>query len=255
MLIQFQNYLTLENIYFWSNFGVIPFWLLLIIVPNSKITGILVNSILIPLILSSLYVYLGYQMIVAEENLINIFNLYLSIDNLYSLLSSEKFLAFFWLHFLALNIFLGSWVSKDSRSLHNARLEGIEKKVSFKKLIINSRAVIPCSGYYEWKKSENKKIPHYFTKVNDQDIFLAGIHDSGQFCIITREATEKNTEIHHRQPVIIPKSQINNYFNLNNNAVEFLNKIKPPELRFYEISTDVNNPGKNDPTIIYPITK
>ena len=55
MLIQLQNYLTLENIYFWSNFGVIPFWLLLIIVPNSKITGILVNSILVPLILSSLY--------------------------------------------------------------------------------------------------------------------------------------------------------------------------------------------------------
>ena len=121
MLTQFQNYLTLENIYFWSNFGVIPFWLLLIIVPNSKITGILVNSILIPLILSSLYVYLGYQMIVAEENLINIFNLYLSIDNLYSLLSSEKFLVFFWLHFLALNIFLGSWVSKDSLKFNVSR--------------------------------------------------------------------------------------------------------------------------------------
>ena len=30
----------------------------------------------------------------------------------------------------------------DFRRLHNARLEGIETKVSFKKLIINSRAVI-----------------------------------------------------------------------------------------------------------------
>ena len=121
MLIQFQNYLTLENIYFWSNFGVIPFWLLLITIPNSKITGILVNSILIPLILSSLYVYLGYQMIVADENLINIFNLYLGIDYLYSLLSSESFLVFFWLHFLALNIFLGSWVSKDSLKFNVTR--------------------------------------------------------------------------------------------------------------------------------------
>tara|TARA_Y100000816_G_C26060730_1_gene556991 strand:- start:316 stop:942 length:627 start_codon:yes stop_codon:yes gene_type:complete len=146
-----------------------------------------------------------------------------------------------------------SWAKKDFRSLHNARLEGIETKVSFKKLIVNSRAIIPCSGYYEWKKSENKKIPHYFTKIDDQDIFLAGIHDNGQFSIITREATKENSEIHHRQPVIIEKTQINNYFNLNNNAVEFLNSVKPPELKFYEISTEVNNPAKNDPSIINPV--
>ena len=58
----------------------------------------------------------------------------------------------------------------------------------------------------------------------------------------------------HRQPVIIQKSQINNYFNLNNNAVEFLNNINPPKLKF-EISTDVNNPAKNDPSIINPVNK
>ena len=64
-------------------------------------------------------------------------------------------------------------------------------------------------------------------------------HENGQFTIITREATEQNLKIHHRQPVIISKSQINNYFNLNNNAVEFLNSIKPMELKFHEVSTKV----------------
>ena len=146
-----------------------------------------------------------------------------------------------------------SWAKEDFRSLHNARLEGIDTKISFKKLIVNSRAVIPSSGYFEWKKVENKKIPYYFSKKDDKDIFFAGIHDNGQFCIITREATDKNKEIHHRQPVIINKSQINNYFNLNNNAVQFLNNIQTPELKFYEISTEVNNPAKNDPTILNPV--
>ena len=146
-----------------------------------------------------------------------------------------------------------SWAKEDFRSLHNARLEGIDTKVSFKKLIINSRAIIPCSGYYEWKKTDSKKTPYYFTKVDNEDIFLAGIHDNGKFCIITRDSTEKNKQIHDRQPVIISKSQINNYFNLNNNAVEFLNSIKPPELKFHEISTQVNNPAKNDPSIINPV--
>ena len=146
-----------------------------------------------------------------------------------------------------------SWAKDDFKSLHNARLEGIETKISFKKLILNSRAIIPCSCYYEWKKTENKKIPYYFTRTDDQDIFLAGIHENGQFTVITREANEQNREIHNRQPVIIKKSQINNYFNLNNNAVEFLNNVKPPELKFHEISTEVNNPAKNDASIINPV--
>ena len=148
---------------------------------------------------------------------------------------------------------LPSWAKPDFRRLHNARLEGIETKVSFKKLIVNSRATIPITGFFEWLKQGEKKIPHYFTRTDDQDMFLAGIHDNGQFTIITREATEENSKIHHRQPVIISKSQINNYFNLNNNAVEFLNSVKAPNLKFHKVSTDVNNPSKNDATLINPV--
>lgn len=148
---------------------------------------------------------------------------------------------------------LPSWAKPDFRRLHNARLEGIESKISFKKLIVNSRAIIPITVFFEWAKNVEKKIPYYFSRTDDQDIFLAGIHENGQFTIITREATEQNLKIHHRQPVIISKSQINNYFNLNNNAVEFLNSIKPPELKFHEVSTKVNNPNSNDVTLINPI--
>ena len=157
--------------------------------------------------------------------------------------------------YLEMTIFgiLPSWAKPDFRRLHNARLEGIETKVSFKKLIVNSRAVIPISGFYEWKKENDKKLPHYFTRSDDQDIYACGIHENGQFTIITRPATSENAIVHHRQPVIISKTQINNYFNLNNNAVEFLNSVKAPNLTFHQISTDVNNPSKNDATLINPI--
>ena len=157
--------------------------------------------------------------------------------------------------YLEMTIFglLPPFAKPDFRRLHNARLEGIETKVSFKKLIVNSRAVIPITGFYEWAKEDDKKVPYYFNRTDDQDIFLAGIHDNGQFTIITREATEENSKVHHRQPVIISKSQINNYFNLNNNAVEFLNSVKAPELKFHKVSTDVNNPSKNDATLVNPV--
>ena len=96
---------------------------------------------------------------------------------------------------------LPSWAKPDFRRLHNARLEGIESKISFKKLIVNSRAIIPITGFFEWAKNVEKKIPYYFSRTDDQDIFLAGIHENGQFTIITREATEQNLQIHHRQQI------------------------------------------------------
>ena len=113
MLIQFQNYLTFENIYLWANFGVLQFWLMLIFIPNSKFTQFFVNSIILPLILSAAYVYAIYQAILFEEPIYDFFKLYLNLDSLYTIFATESFLLVFWLHFLALNLFLGSWVSRD----------------------------------------------------------------------------------------------------------------------------------------------
>ena len=113
MLIQFLDYLTFENIYLWVNFGILPFWVMLIIIPNSKVTQILINSVILPLILSLAYVYVIYQAILLDEPLFDIFKLYLSLDNLYTVFATESFLLVFWLHFLTLNLFLGSWVSRD----------------------------------------------------------------------------------------------------------------------------------------------
>ena len=113
MLMQFQNYLTFENIYLWTNFGILPLWLMLIIIPNSKFTQFFVNSIIVPLILSATYTYIIYQAILMDEPIFDFFKLYLSLDNLYTLFATESFLLVFWLHFLALNLFLGSWISRD----------------------------------------------------------------------------------------------------------------------------------------------
>ena len=114
MLIQFQDYLSFENIYLWVNLGILPFWLMLIIIPNSKFTQIFVNSIVLPVILSTAYVYLAYQTILLDESLLGVFKLYLSLDNLYTVFATETFLLIFWIHFLALNLFLGCWVSRDA---------------------------------------------------------------------------------------------------------------------------------------------
>ena len=109
----FQNYLTFENIYLWTNFGILPFWLMLIIIPNSKFTQFFINSIILPLILSSTYIFIIYQTVMIDESMFDIFKLYLGLENLYTLFATESFLLIFWIHFLTLNLFVGSWISRD----------------------------------------------------------------------------------------------------------------------------------------------
>ena len=114
MLSQFQEFLTFENIYMFSNYGVLPFRILLITIPESKFTKFFINSIVLPLILSTAYIYVLYQSILLDEKFLDIFKLYFGMDSLYTIFATESFLLIFWIHFLALSLFLGSWVSRDA---------------------------------------------------------------------------------------------------------------------------------------------
>ena len=114
MLINLQNYFGPEIIYLWLSFGVLPFWLTLIFLPNSKVSLFFISSIFLPIIFSLIYSYMIYQLIINGENIFESFDLYLGIENLHSLFSNDIFLLIFWIHFLGINLFLGSWVSRDA---------------------------------------------------------------------------------------------------------------------------------------------
>ena len=130
MISHFEIYLTSENIYLWINFGILPFWLMLIFIPNHRVTEIFVNSIIIPLILASTYIYIIYKAILLDISIFEILKLYLSLEELYTIFATESFLLIFWLHFVALNIFIGAWLTKD------AIRYGISRGVTFLPLVL-----------------------------------------------------------------------------------------------------------------------
>ena len=148
-----------------------------------------------------------------------------------------------------------SWAKdkKNFKPLINARLETLMEKVSFKKLIQTSRCLIVADGYYEWKRLNREKTPYYFTRLDSNLIFFAAIHQNNQFCIITREASDKIKEIHHREPLILNEDQISNYLNVKKEGTNILKSIKAPELKFHEVSKDVNNPINDDTSLINAI--
>ncbi len=114
MINDLLDILSYENIYLMANWGVIPFWLLLIILPNHGVTNFFVQSIIAPLLLASAYVFVAYN-IFLERNILDSFELYRGLDGLYSMFSSEAFLLVFWIHFLSISLFLGAWISRDSQ--------------------------------------------------------------------------------------------------------------------------------------------
>ena len=114
MINNLLDLLSLNNIYLIANWGVIPFWTLLIVLPNHGITNFFVHSIIIPLLLGGAYSYVAYD-IFLEGNIFGSFELYGGLDSLYAMFSNEAFLLIFWIHFLTISLFLGAWITRDSQ--------------------------------------------------------------------------------------------------------------------------------------------
>ncbi len=144
-----------------------------------------------------------------------------------------------------------SWSKKkEFKPLINARLETIDEKISFKKLIKLTRCIAVADGFYEWKREDKNKVPYYFLREDKKIMFLAAIYDNNEFCLITEQASNNVNLVHHRQPVIINESDINRYLNLELNGSSFLKECKKPKLEFYQISKDVNKPTNNSISLI-----
>ena len=121
MIEQIAIFFNIEMIYLWLNIGVIPFWFVLMFFPESKISGLLVTSIVPVIILGTVYVYLFYYFYNSGFDFFENFNLYLSLYNLLDLFQNEAFLVLFWVHFLSINLFCGAWIVKDSQKIYMSK--------------------------------------------------------------------------------------------------------------------------------------
>ena len=115
MIEQIYNYFTIDMLYYWVNLGVLPFWLILIFFPQSHISKIFVTSIFPIFVLSGTYVFILYKSYLNSYDFDANFNLYLGLDDVSDLFSNKSFLITFWVHFIAINLFTGGWIVKDSQ--------------------------------------------------------------------------------------------------------------------------------------------
>ena len=102
-------------VYLWLNLGVIPFWIVLVVFPQSRISRVFITSVFPIFILSLIYSYLLYISYLNSYDFLQNFKLYLGLNEISNLFENQFFLILFWVHFLAMNLFCGGWIVNDSQ--------------------------------------------------------------------------------------------------------------------------------------------
>ncbi|QQK76842.1 SOS response-associated peptidase [Salicibibacter cibarius] len=150
--------------------------------------------------------------------------------------------------------------AKDTKigyKMINARAETITEKSSFKHAFIRRRCLIPANGFYEWKTVNGQKQP-YLIQLKGEGLFgFAGLWEKWtdgeetifSCAIITTEANEMMSDIHHRMPVIVKKEEEASWLDPNiqdpNTLKQFLLPIDSDEMKAYAVSADVNSAKNN----------
>ena len=115
MIEQIYTYFSIETLYMWINIGVLPFWFILVFFPQSHLNKFFVTSIFPFFLLSGVYIFILYKSFLIGYDFDNNFSLYLGLNELSRLFEDHLYLMIFWTHFIAINLFVGGWIVKDSQ--------------------------------------------------------------------------------------------------------------------------------------------
>jgi putative SOS response-associated peptidase YedK len=116
----------------------------------------------------------------------------------------------------------------------NARVETLAEKASFLKSLYNRRCIIPANAFFEWQGEGIDKTKFKITKNGESVFSMAGIYnlfiDKERnpylgFVIITKEATETISKLHHRMPLILNQEYENFWLDNSINSKKDLEEL------------------------------
>jgi putative SOS response-associated peptidase YedK len=155
-----------------------------------------------------------------------------------------------------------AWSEKPS-GIINARAETIEKKAHFGESFRRRRCLIPADGFYEWEKLGKARQPHLYQLKSGEPFMFAGIWDRwkrqgntiNSCAIITTDANDLLSKIHHRMPVILHPEQYDEWLQ-NNARLEDLQAMLVPfpssEMQEHTVAQKVNNANAEEPSLVEP---
>ncbi len=162
-----------------------------------------------------------------------------------------------------------SWAKDPAigTKLANARGETLAEKPSFRSAWKARRALLPADGYYEWQviAGSKTKQPWLITMDDDEPFALGGLWESWRApdgttrvttTVITTNANEATARIHHRMPVIVPRSVWGAWLGDDSVPAPPTGLIRPYDasrMRTVPVRTWVNVPSHDDPRCAEPL--
>ena len=149
-------------------------------------------------------------------------------------------------------------------SMFNAKSETLEKSRAYKEPFRRRRCIVPASGYYEWKKEGQLKLPYYMEPEDEAGFAFAGLWDRWtgedevvESCtIVTAAAPDSMKSVHHRIPVHLTEDEARQWVNNATSAEELHNLMRPEvrmNIRVTPVSTVVNNARNKDDRCVEPL--
>jgi putative SOS response-associated peptidase YedK len=155
---------------------------------------------------------------------------------------------------------------KTTYSTFNAKVETVNEKPLFKSAFRHRRCLIPASGFYEWKKEGNRKLPYYFTLASCEEMALAGLweewrgHDGALLhsaTILVGQANPLVNGVHDRMACIVPPDAFEDWLNPKEKPDYLLSLVQNPFdaglMKCWPVTPAVNSVKNDNPHLVEPI--
>ncbi len=161
--------------------------------------------------------------------------------------------------------FLPHWykTTSDGPLLINARAETIAEKPAFRAACRERRCLIPASGFYEWTKDEaGDRLPWFIHPADDDLIAFAGVWQDWErgdeayttCAIVTTEANDPMSRIHHRMPVVLAADDWAKWLGEEGKGAATLMIPAPDDaLTFHRVDPRVNSNRASGSELVEPL--
>lgn len=113
----------------------------------------------------------------------------------------------------------------------NARAETAMERKMFRESVLHRRCIIPAKHFYEWDADKNKVT---FFREDQPLLYMAGFYQcfagENRFIILTTQANESVSPVHHRMPLILEESELEEWV-YDDSFTEFALRKTPPALK------------------------
>lgn len=155
---------------------------------------------------------------------------------------------------------------KIGNRLINARAETIATSPAFRASVKKRRCLVPATGFFEWRKANDRRTPYYCHLKDDSFFAFAGLYDRWKtpdgtdlmtFTIVTTVPNALISKLHNRMPVMLQRKHEETWLGHEQLDPSELKRMLGPyptnEMEIYPVSPAVGNPRNEFEELVRPL--